>query len=73
MKSKLFSLFIALIFVLSFTLPTFASSYNYSFTMNYRVVDGSANGQFYYLSSGPAKIEGHTTIIDSVPWSFRTI
>lgn len=68
MKSKLFSLFIGLTFMLLFIMPTFAysNSYDYSFTMNYRVVDGSANGQFYSLNSGKAKIEGYTKIIDSV-------
>lgn len=44
-----------------------AASNSYSFTMNYRVVDGSANGQFKKLSKGKAYISGTHKITKSLP------
>jgi len=58
MKNKIFTLAIVGLLSLAMAIPTLAASSSYSFTMNYRMVDGAANGQFHSLSAGTAKISG---------------
>ena len=60
MKTKLFSVIILGLLALVMATPaiTQAASNSYSFTLNYGVVDGSKNGQFYNLKKGTAKLSG---------------
>ena len=58
MKSKIFTFSVVCFLALIMAVPTFAASSKYSFSMSYRYVDGSANGQFHSLSKGTAKIDG---------------
>jgi hypothetical protein len=58
LKTKLLSIGIIGFLALIMAIPALAASNSYSFTMNYRVVDGSANGQFHTLKSGTASIRG---------------
>lgn len=60
MKKKSLTIFTIGFICFMMLLPSFAlaASSKYSFTMNYRVVDGSANGIYHSLSKGKAYIEG---------------
>ncbi|MGM0865409.1 MAG: hypothetical protein ACQEWF_12105 [Bacillota bacterium] len=65
MKSKFFSFAVVCLLALVTAVPTLAASNSFSFSMSYRVVDGSANGQFHNLKSGSAKINGSHRIFSS--------
>lgn len=67
MKAKILSLVFILMFTMVMAIPTLAASNSYSYTMNFRVVDGSANGKFFNLSQGDAWIEGYQRQYSSDP------
>ncbi len=70
-KAKILTFSIILAICLSFSIPVFASSSSYNFSMNYRNVNGKENGQFHQLTKGvPVKIYGSTTIVNSSDPSF---
>lgn len=69
MKSKIFTLFIAVMMVVLFSAPVFAYSSGYAFTMQLRAVDGSENGQYHSLGASNAHISGKAYVYDSAPGS----
>ncbi|MBZ5215433.1 hypothetical protein HU186_13945 [Bacillus paralicheniformis] len=58
MKTHIFSVAILGLLSLVMAIPTLAASKNYSFTMEYRVVNGATHGKFFTLKAGKAKISG---------------
>lgn len=52
----------SLFIFLGISVPVFASSQSYSFTMNNRMVNGSKNGKFYYFNGGAVSISGSHSI-----------
>lgn len=67
MKTNFFTLIITCMLLVVLAVPTFAASSKYNFTMNYRVVDGSENGEYHTLSAGKAYIYGTHRQFSSVP------
>ncbi len=51
----------------SFGAPSLAASSLYSFTMNYRVVDGKSNGEFHTLNKGTVYIDGSHVVYSHDP------
>ncbi|WP_079707688.1 hypothetical protein [Paraliobacillus ryukyuensis] len=70
MKTKIFTFFTVAVLLSSFALPAFASSSAYSFTMEFRVVNGKNNGIYHSLSSGSPTISGSTSVVSSKPGAF---
>lgn len=58
MKQKVFSFFIVGLLLVSFAIPAYAATSSYSFSMSFRVVDGSANKEFHKLDKGSVSISG---------------
>ncbi|MBS4539382.1 hypothetical protein GOQ27_12975 [Clostridium sp. D2Q-11] len=60
MKRKLLSLSLMVFMLAVMFAPVYAASSTgyWSFTMNYRVVDGDANGEFYDLTAGDMSLSG---------------
>lgn len=69
MKSKIFTVVVLSFIAFVALLPSFslAAHNRYSFTMSYRVVDGSENGQYHTLSKGSADLLGMHKISSSLP------
>ncbi|MEB6551428.1 hypothetical protein MXL46_20680 [Heyndrickxia sporothermodurans] len=67
MKNKIFTIIIMSFITFVAVLPSIsmAATNRWSFTMEFRVVDGSKNGQFMTLSKGTADFEGTHKISSS--------
>ncbi|MBP1970988.1 hypothetical protein J2Z83_003125 [Virgibacillus natechei] len=65
MKQKGFTIIILGALLFLFAIPAYAASNSFSFTMEHRVVDGSANGEFMTLSRGSAALSGSHYISSS--------
>lgn len=65
MKQKVFSFFIVGLLLVSFAIPAYAATSSYSFTMSFRVVDGSANKEFHKLDKGSVSISGSHRVSSS--------
>lgn len=52
MKRKIFTAIIASTLLVTMSIPTFAKSSEFKFTLEHRVVDGSKNGVYHALSGG---------------------
>lgn len=63
-KQKLFVSCMSLFIVLGISVPVFASSQYYSFTMRNSVVDGSRNNKYYSFNGGKVTISGSHTITE---------
>ncbi|MFZ3579653.1 hypothetical protein, partial [Virgibacillus sp. DJP39] len=62
---NIFSIGIAVILIMSMSLPALAATNYYDFSLNYRVVNGKDNGEFHSLQSGTAHIDGSMYISSS--------
>jgi len=51
-RQRLAQIAVVVLALLVFAVPAVASTYNWSWTMNYRYVNGGSNGVYYTFSSG---------------------
>lgn len=57
-KSTLLTGFLTLIMLLVMSIPVLANTSNWSFTMDFRVVDGDGNGVYHEMDAGSMTISG---------------
>lgn len=68
MKQKLLAVFTVVLACVSMCFTTVhAASSDYSFEMNYRLVDGSDLGNYHSLDEGDVYIKGEVKVIDYAP------
>lgn len=67
MKQKILSVFLIIFMLSIMALPALANTSNWAFTMYYRVVDGSANGQFHSMTAGSMSLSGNVWAFSKDP------